>query len=76
MDGIQLVIKEEALDYIVDKAIEYKLGARGLRSLVEATLKDDMFRLPGTNRKRLVVDKDYVAEKLSKTLIEKIKKAS
>jgi len=76
MDGIDLVIKEEALDYIVDKAIEYKLGARGLRSLVEASLKDDMFALPGSKRKKLVVDKKYVADKLSKTLIEKIKKAS
>jgi len=76
MDGINLVIKEEALDYIVDKAIEYKLGARGLRSLVEATLKDDMFALPGTRRKKLVVDKKYVEQKLSQTLIEKIRKAS
>jgi len=76
MDGIELVIKEEALDYIVDKAIEYKLGARGLRSLVEATLKDDMFMLPGGKRKKLVVDQKYVEKKLSKTLIDKIKKAS
>jgi len=76
MDGIELTIKEDALDYIVDKAIEYKLGARGLRSLVEATLKDDMFLLPGTKRKRLLVDKKYAEKKLSQTLIEKIKKAS
>ncbi len=76
MDGIQLLIKDEALDYIVEKAIEYKLGARGLRSLVEATLKDDMFKLPGTKRKKLIVNKEYVEKKLSETLIEKIKKAS
>ncbi len=76
MDGITLTVKNEALDYIVDKAIEYKLGARGLRSLVEATLKDDMFMLPGSKRKKLVVDKKYAAKKLSKTLIESIKKAS
>jgi len=76
LDGITLTVKDEALDYIVEKAIEYKLGARGLRSLVEATLKDDMFLLPGTNRKKLVVDKKYVAEKLSQNLIEKIQKAS
>ncbi len=76
MDGIQLVIKDEALDYIVDKSIEYKLGARGLRSLVEATLKDDMFNLPGTKRKKLVVDKKYVEEKLSQNLLTKISKAS
>ena len=76
MDGIHLTVKEEALDYIVEKAIEYKLGARGLRSLVEAALTDDMFDLPGSKRKKLVVDEKYVAEKLSKSLIEKIKKAS
>jgi len=76
MDGINLIVKEEALDYIVDKAIEYKLGARGLRSLVEATLKDDMFTLPGTRRRKLVVDKKYVEQKLSQTLIDKIRKAS
>ncbi len=76
MDGIQLIIKNEALDYIVETAVEYKLGARGLRSLVEESLKDDMFALPGTKRKKLVVDKKYVEQKLSKTLIDKIKKAS
>ena len=76
MDGIQLIVKDEALDYIVDKSIEYKLGARGLRSLVEATLKDDMFNLPGTRRKKLVVDKKYVEEKLSQNLLTKISKAS
>jgi len=76
MDGIKLTIKEEALDYIVDKAIEYKLGARGLRSLVEATLTDDMFSLPGSRKRTLTVDKKYVEKKLSKTLVERIKKAS
>ncbi len=76
MDGIKLIVKDEALDYIVDKSIEYKLGARGLRSLVEATLKDDMFALPGTNRKKLVVDKEYVEQKLSQNLLDKISKAS
>lgn len=76
MDGIHLTVKEEALDYIVEKAIEYKLGARGLRSLVEAALTDDMFDLPGSRRKKVVVDEKYVTEKLSKSLIEKIKKAS
>ena len=76
MDGIKLTIKEEALDYIVDKAIEYKLGARGLRSLVEATLTDDMFSLPSSRKRTLTVDKKYVEKKLSKTLVERIKKAS
>ncbi len=76
MDGITLSFKEEGLDYIVEKASEYKLGARGLRSLFEAVLTDDMFELPGSKRKKLVVDEKYVAKKLSKTLIEQIKKAS
>ena len=76
MDGITLTFKEEALDFIVEKAVAYKLGARGLRSLVEAILTDDMFELPSTKRRKLVVDKKYVQEKLSQNLIEKIKKAS
>jgi len=76
MDGIQLDFKDEALDLIVEKAIEYKLGARGLRSLVEAILTDDMFSLPSSKRKKLLVDKKYVIKRLSKNLIEKIKMAS
>jgi ATP-dependent Clp protease ATP-binding subunit ClpX len=76
MDGISLTFKEEGLDLIVDKAVEYKLGARGLRSLFESVLTDDMFELPSSKRKKLVVDKKYVASKLSNSLIEKIKKAS
>ena len=47
MDGIKLTFDEDALDYIVDKAIEYKLGARGLRSICEAIMMDGMFDLPG-----------------------------
>ena len=46
MDGISLTFTEESLDYIVDKAVEYKLGARGLRSIVEAVMMDTMFELP------------------------------
>ncbi len=76
MDGIQLEFKEEALDYIVEKAMDYKLGARGLRSLVEAVLNDAMFSLPGTDTKQLVVDKKYVEEKLSNNLLNKLEKAS
>jgi ATP-dependent Clp protease ATP-binding subunit ClpX len=76
MDGIQLEFKDEALDYIVEKAMEYKLGARGLRSLVEAVLNDDMFSLPGSGIKKLIVDKTYVEEKLSNNLLNKLEKAS
>ncbi len=76
MDGITLEFKEEALDYIVEKAMEYKLGARGLRSLVEAVLNDDMFGLPGTETSKLIVDKKYVEEKLSNNILHKLEKAS
>ncbi|MBW2939052.1 ATP-dependent Clp protease ATP-binding subunit ClpX [Aureisphaera sp. CAU 1614] len=76
MDDIEFVITEEALDFIVDQAIEYKLGARGLRSLCEAALTDAMFELPGTNDKKLHVTKEYVEEKLSKATIKKLKAVS
>jgi len=76
MDDIEFVITEEALDFIVDQAIEYKLGARGLRSLCEAALTDAMYELPGTNDKKLHVTKEYVEEKLSKATIKKLKAVS
>ena len=56
MDEIELTLTDEALDFIVDQAIEYKLGARGLRSLCEAVLTDAMFDMPGTEDKKLVVE--------------------
>ncbi|MFJ1323037.1 ATP-dependent Clp protease ATP-binding subunit ClpX [Capnocytophaga canis] len=67
MDGIKFSIDSEALDFIVEKAIEYKLGARGLRSLCESILTDAMFELPSSNKKKLVVTKDYAKEKLDKS---------
>lgn len=67
MDGIKFEIKEEALDFIVEKAMEYKLGARGLRSLCESILTDAMFELPSSNKKKLVVTKEYAEEKLNKS---------
>ncbi|MEZ4875568.1 MAG: ATP-dependent Clp protease ATP-binding subunit ClpX [Flavobacteriaceae bacterium] len=76
MDDIDFVITEEALDFIVDQAIEYKLGARGLRSLCEAVLTDAMFELPGTNDKTLHVTKEYAEEKLSKATLKKLKAVS
>ena len=76
MDEIDFVITEEALDFVVDQAIEYKLGARGLRSLCEAVLTDAMFELPGTEDKKLHVTKDYAEEKLSKSTIKKLKAVS
>ncbi|WP_124978980.1 ATP-dependent Clp protease ATP-binding subunit ClpX [Nonlabens xiamenensis] len=73
MDDIEFEITEDALEYIVSKAIEYKLGARGLRSLCEAILTDAMFDLPGTEEQTLRVTEDYAAAKLSKSGIQKLK---
>jgi len=76
MDGIKLAFDESALKYIVDKAIEYRLGARGLRSLCEEVLTDDMFELPGTKTKELRVTKKYAVRKLSKSTLKKLKAVS
>lgn len=64
MDGIDLSFEQGALDYMVDKAVEYKLGARGLRSIVEAVMNDAMFDLPSQKVKSFVVTLDYAREKL------------
>ncbi|NER12588.1 ATP-dependent Clp protease ATP-binding subunit ClpX [Leptobacterium flavescens] len=76
MDDIKFTITDDALEYIVEKAIEYKLGARGLRSLCEAILTDAMFELPSTGDEELVVSRGYAEEKLSKTTIKKLKAVS
>src|SRR5690554_4295933 len=70
MDGIKLSITEEALDFIVDKALEYKLGARGLRSLCEAVLTDAMYELPSSDIKELNVDKQYAEQAVNKNLFK------
>ena len=72
MDGIKLVFADDALDTIVDKAIEYKLGARGLRSIVETVMIDAMFESPSRKIKSLTIDKNYVLEKLVKANFEAI----
>ncbi|WP_372945046.1 ATP-dependent Clp protease ATP-binding subunit ClpX [Muriicola sp.] len=76
MDGITFQITEQALDYIVDKAIEYKLGARGLRSLCEAVFTDAMFELPSSDDTEFKVTKPYAEEKLSYETIKKLKAVS
>tara|TARA_B100000900_G_scaffold338468_1_gene300673 strand:+ start:50886 stop:52112 length:1227 start_codon:yes stop_codon:yes gene_type:complete len=76
MDGILLDIKKDALNYIVDKAVDYNLGARGLRSLCEEILNDAMFNLPGSEVKKLVVTKKYAEQQLSRISLEKLKAAS
>ena len=66
MDGIELTFDDDALEYIVDKAVEYKLGARGLRSIVEAVMNDAMFELPSKRQKKFCVTKDYAEQQLGK----------
>jgi len=76
MDNITLTFEEDALDFIVQKAVEYKLGARGLRSLCEEILTDAMFTLPGTDENVLVVDKSYAKKNLSRTRLKQLKAVS
>ena len=76
MDNIVLEVNKSALNYIVDKAIDYNLGARGLRSLCEEILNDAMFSLPGSEIKKLVVTKKYAQDQLSRVSLEKLKAAS
>lgn len=64
MDGVKLVFTDETLEFIVDKAIEYKLGARGLRSIVETIMMDAMYETPTTDIKELVIERSFAEEKL------------
>ncbi len=64
MDGVKLTFTDEALDLIVDKAIEYKLGARGLRSIVESIMIDAMYEVPSSKSKKFEVTVQYALEKL------------
>lgn len=76
MDEVDFTISNEALDYVVDKALEYKLGARGLRSLCEAILTDAMYDLPSSDHKELTIDEDYAKNALDKNLLQRLKAAS
>ena len=76
MDGIDFTIDNKALDFIVDKAIEYRLGARGLRSLCEEILNDAMFELPSSDETKLRVSMKYAQDKLTKSTIKKLKAVS
>ena len=67
MDGVKLTFSEEALETIVDKAVEYKLGARGLRSIVESVMMDAMFEMPSGKTKKFEVTADYVKKQLEKS---------
>ena len=76
IDDIKLSFTADGLDYIVEKALEYKLGARGLRSICELVLNDAMFELPGSKRKKLNIDKNYIIKKLSDSKLNVLKAAS
>lgn len=72
MDGIKLTFTDGALDFIVDKAMEYKLGARGLRSIVESVVIDAMFDIPSKNADAFEVDTDYARSQLEKANLSKL----
>ena len=76
IDGINLTFDDDALDYIVEKALEFKLGARGLRSICESILIDDMFNLPGSKTKILNINKSYIKKKLEGINFSGLKEAS
>lgn len=71
LDGVDLEFTDDALNLIADKAIEYKLGARGLRSIVETIMVDAMYEMPSNPEKRFTVDAEYVREQLEKAHFEK-----
>ena len=72
MDEIELTFDEEVYDYIVDVALEYKLGARGLRSVCEAILTDHMFDAPGMEAKQIHITKDYAKSQIEKSSLRKM----
>jgi ATP-dependent Clp protease ATP-binding subunit ClpX len=76
MDEIALEITDDALDYLVDKALEYKLGARGLRSLCESVFTDAMFQMPSGEEKTLKVDVAYAKSKINLDTEKKLKAVS
>ena len=75
IDGIELELDKKVLNYIVEKAVELKLGARGLRSICEAILTDAMFEAPSNKEKTLKITLSYAKEKFSKSKISKLKVA-
>jgi ATP-dependent Clp protease ATP-binding subunit ClpX len=75
VEGIELMIEDDALDYIVEKAMEYKLGARGLRSICEVVLSDAMFNLPSSSESTFVLTRVYAEERLDKSTLVQLKVA-
>ena len=75
MDGIKLTFDEDTLDYLVDRAVEYKLGARGLRSIVESVMMDAMFDIPSKQQKSFEVTLDYARKQLDKSKLRRLESA-
>ncbi|MCK4922468.1 MAG: ATP-dependent Clp protease ATP-binding subunit ClpX [Bacteroidales bacterium] len=75
IDGIELEWEEKALNYVVEKAIEFKLGARGLRSICEAIMMDAMFEMPSTDTKEIMISEEYARQRLEKTNLKRLKAA-
>lgn len=75
MDGVKLEFESEVFEYIVDKAIEYKLGARGLRSIVETIMNDVMFEIPSQQTERFVVTLDYARQQMGKANVSRLQMA-
>jgi ATP-dependent Clp protease ATP-binding subunit ClpX len=75
IDGINLTFEEEALEYIVDKAVEFKLGARGLRSICEAIMIDAMFEFPSSEENEITITADYARSKVEKVNLQRLKAA-
>jgi ATP-dependent Clp protease ATP-binding subunit ClpX len=75
LEGIQLTMDDNVLDFMVNKALEYKLGARGLRSICESILTDAMFELPGTGEQKLHITLDYAERMFNKSKLSALKVA-
>ena len=75
MDGIKLSFAEETLEYIVDKAVEYNLGARGLRSIMESIMMEAMYEKPSQKTKKFVVTLDYAKQQLEKANLNRYSEA-
>ncbi len=73
LDGITLKFNDDVYEYIVDKAIEFKLGARGLRSICEAIMTDLMYEVPSQDQKSITVTKEYAAAHLNKLNAQKLR---
>ena len=72
MEGVKFLLKDDAIDFIIEKANDFKLGARGLRTICEAILTDAMFEIPSSQVEELVIDKNYAIEKFKSSKLSNI----